>query len=978
MKTIDYFIKKISDEKDNISYFEMANKLFLSPLRYFIILSLLTICGKALPQPPDTQQTRIENLVDRYTESHMVWPLGKSYMHTDRTGYLPGDTVWFKAYCWSGNDGEPDTLSGVFHVELTGSDGRALEKKSCRLKQGQAHGEFVLPRSLESGDHYLRGWTRVSGDGTMVDPFYRRFTVRGADKGFYIGYDPVLVRGEGGGDSLEVRFRFYDLDPSGSLPSYYMHELGYRLKSGPGYLHTGQVKLSNTKEGVFRCSLSGLGDKDSTGVLEFMVKDERITYNRQFTIPLKDRLDLRFFPEGGDLVTGLGSRVAFKATGVDGHGKGVEGVVEDGDGKEIASFKSSHLGMGSFMLTPRPGTRYFARVAYQGSRYRFALPGTKEEGSIMEISLPGADSLLHVRILSRYAGDARRHVLLGCSKGQVRYAALVNPVGGLAVAKVPSGLFPEGLAVFTLMWDDFTPECERVVYIDHGQRIRLSVTPGSLTYGPRSRVSLDIKATDLSGSPVQCGLSLSVTDRGQSGDSLLQDIRAGKYLEGEVRGHIEDAGFYFEGDSCNHGALDMLLLTQGYRRFTGDTIKNNLNTINKIQKQLPEPERSFKVSGRLETQRKRLNGKKLDYRDLALMLARFGDEPYIGKGRPDSLGRFSMATPLGGGPFRVLLQVSTAKGKPFPGNIEVEEGVSPQLAGPPALPPYMPPLTVKQVQQQVQAARKIELPGTGIDMVRHIDLNEIVVTARRNNRDWSHDFKGEADKVADLDSLDPKGNKYKDLHDLLIKEFGARECMWIPGLRTVLFPVRCTDLTINLDYFYPIYVVNGIVYCNYGESGRIDLLGSLSIMKVSDIKKVMLIPPTSSLVASYAHPEIFKHMQQTIVYIETYSNNFYRGDPQGVKTFVMEGLASPREFYSPRYEGALKDSPVYDGRVTLFWAPEIVTDSLGRASVEFYTGDRPATLDIRVSGMGIVSGAPGEGRSAAEVKPTGQLLKKEQ
>jgi len=944
----------------------MANKLILSPSGYFIILALLTLCGKALPQPPDTQQTRIENLVDRYTDTHVVWPLGKSYLHTDRTGYLPSDTVWFKVYCWYGNDGEPDTLSGVFHAELTGSDGQALEKKSCRLKQGQGHGEFVLPRSLESGDYYLRGWTRVSGDGTMVDPFYRRFTVRGADKGFYIGYDPVLVRGEGGGDSLEVRFRFYDLDPSGSLPSYYMHELGYRLKSGPGYLHTGQVKLSNTKEGVFRCSLSGLGDKDSTGVLEFMVKDERITYNRQFTIPLKDRLDLRFFPEGGDLVTGLSSRVAFKATGVDGHGKEVKGIVEDGDGKEISSFKSSHLGMGSFMLTPLPGTRYFARVAYQGSRYRFALPEAKEEGSVMGISQPGADSLLHVRILSRYAGDARRHVLLGCSKGQVRYAALVNPVGGMAVAKVPSGLFPEGLAVFTLLWDDFTPECERVVYIDNGQRIRLSVTPGSLTYGPRSRVSLDIKATDLSGSPVQCGLSLSVTDRGQSGDNLLQDIRAGKYLEGEVRGYIEDAGFYFEGDSCNHGALDLLLLAQGYRRFTGDTTHNtNTNTKRDL------PERSFVVSGRVETQRKRLNGKKLDYRDLALMLARFGDEPYLGKGRPDSLGRFSMAVPLGGGPFRLFLQASTAKGKPFPGNIEVEEGVSPQLAGPPALPPYMPPLTVKQVQQQVQAARKVELPGTGIYMSHQIDLNEIVVTARRNNSDWSHDFKGEADKVADLDSLDPKGNRYKDLHDLLIKEFGAIEHQ-VAGERIAFFPVICKDLSINLDYCFPIYVVNGMVYCNGGEGGLIDLLGSMSIMKVCDIKKVMLIPPSSSLVSSYADPSYFKIMDQTIVYIETYSGNFYRGDPQGVKTFVMEGLASPREFYSPRYEGALKDSPLYDGRATLYWAPEVVTDSLGHASVEFYTGDRPATLDIMVRGMGIASGAPGEGHSTAEVKPEKQ------
>ncbi len=81
-----------------------------------------------------------------------------------------------------------------------------------------------------------------------------------------------------------------------------------------------------------------------------------------------------------------------------------------------------------------------------------------------------------------------------------------------------------------------------------------------------------------------------------------------------------------------------------------------------------------------------------------------------------------------------------------------------------------------------------------------------------------------------------------------------------------------------------------------------------------------------------------------MVVIESYSKNTYRGDSQGIKTFILEGLDTPREFYSPQYEGPLRKSPVYDGRVTLLWNPSVRTDTNGEAIVDFYTSDRQTTL----------------------------------
>lgn len=99
---------------------------------------------------------------------------------------------------------------------------------------------------------------------------------------------------------------------------------------------------------------------------------------------------------------------------------------------------------------------------------------------------------------------------------------------------------------------------------------------------------------------------------------------------------------------------------------------------------------------------------------------------------------------------------------------------------------------------------------------------------------------------------------------------------------------------------------------------------------------------------------------QSLVVIETYSNNSYRGYPSGIKTFLLEGLDAPRKFYSPRYEGPGKQSPVYDSRVTLHWEPSVKTDTGGQAQVEFFTSDRKTGLSIIVNGIESESGNPGQ------------------
>ena len=235
-------------------------------------------------------------------------------------------------------------------------------------------------------------------------------------------------------------------------------------------------------------------------------------------------------------------------------------------------------------------------------------------------------------------------------------------------------------------------------------------------------------------------------------------------------------------------------------------------------------------------------------------------------------------------------------------------------------------------------------------------MPEVTITTRDKN--YFLNFEKEALKIADLDSLDPDGDRFESIYDLLVREFDAQ---WyrIPGMKTIFLPCRA----FGISFYYPIYLVNGQTYFTAKkDSARFAaMLNNLSAMNVNEIKTLMVLPP-GRIANWYADPKVRfypDNISQSLVVIETYSKHTYRGDPQGILTFILEGLDTPRKFYSPRYEGPLKANPVYDGRATIYWEPSLKTDDHGEAKVEFFTTDRHTEFEVIVNGIELGTGNPG-------------------
>lgn len=115
--------------------------------------------------------------------------------------------------------------------------------------------------------------------------------------------------------------------------------------------------------------------------------------------------DVQFFPEGGDLVFGISSRIGFKATGINGLGLPVNGVVVDQHQQEVNHFQTMHAGMGNFILKPDQGKDYMAIITFSdGSTRNIPLPKPVDNGSVMAVYQPNPDSPLSWRTLSSSPG----------------------------------------------------------------------------------------------------------------------------------------------------------------------------------------------------------------------------------------------------------------------------------------------------------------------------------------------------------------------------------------------------------------------------------------------------------------------------------------------------------------------------------------------------------------------------------------------
>jgi len=291
------------------------------------------------------------------------------------------------------------------------------------------------------------------------------------------------------------------------------------------------------------------------------VRDPQISVVRKNRNNVPKDIKIDFFPEGGYLVSGLGNSVAFKAVDTSGYPMEVSGVLYGGT-DSLLSFNSTHLGMGKFEFVPEKGKIYFTKL--NGLSEEYVLPGALDSGVILKKTRP--DNTF-TAIKSKDL-NLDKVIIVGQMRGQVFTAYSGGFKNDSLVFRIPSNKFPVGLAEITLLTEDGTPLAERLVFVNQDKNLDLQVSISKDTSKIKEKVILDILAKDSEGSPAVAHLGLSVYDVFYEHKYAKPNILSYNHLSAQIKGTIVNPEYYF--DTLNEDrkeALDLLLMTQGWRRY---------------------------------------------------------------------------------------------------------------------------------------------------------------------------------------------------------------------------------------------------------------------------------------------------------------------------------------------------------------------------------------------------------------------------
>ncbi|MGN0234051.1 MAG: hypothetical protein ACI4B5_06500 [Bacteroidaceae bacterium] len=424
-------------------------------------------------------------------------------VHMDNTCYFLGDTIWYKAYVVREGKMIPSDISGVLYAELFNQDGYLVERQTLRLQEGQAHGSFCIPDTAYAGYYELRAYTRWQLNWGVNEYPHPKATNR-----WFLNKDMA-----------REFYRNYDKLYSRVFPVYDKPE------------EAGKYSQVMTLRPLRRY---------------YKLKKEQPT------------AEVTFFPEGGNWVSGVEQRVAFEALSE--KGESLEGrlIITDSHNQIVGTFNTEHRGRGLLNISTQPGEQYHAEFHWgENLSCKVDLPKQVSEG----MSIFVKEELHGLEVRASRAG--LQGIPLGMTvlqNGAVRYQCQLDK----DIVTIPRACLDAGIAQVTIydrtgrMWADRLVFCCQ----DKVETCNVDVSGMSTMLNPYEQISLKVKAA--AGSRV----SVAVRDRTHSGTtydngSLLTDV----LLSSQIKGFVEDPGYYFEAsDSLHRRHLDLLLMVQGWRR----------------------------------------------------------------------------------------------------------------------------------------------------------------------------------------------------------------------------------------------------------------------------------------------------------------------------------------------------------------------------------------------------------------------------
>ncbi|HET9826097.1 MAG TPA: hypothetical protein VFP87_12235 [Chitinophagaceae bacterium] len=628
--------------------------------------------------------------------------------------------------------------------------------------------------------------------------------------------------------------------------------------------------------------------------------------------------DIQFFPEGGNMVQGIQSTVAFKIIDRFGKGADAKGVIVNNNGDIVAQFHPLKFGIGHFSFKPIAGVNYKAVITLGDTTITTEMPTALDRGYVLTIE-PVDGSKVQFSVATNV--PSARQVYLFISKRRARDVPYtINLSDGNGEFVIDKNDFGEGVSRITLFDAQGVPQCERLFFKQPRQKLVIMPAVDQQEVSSRKKVSIAVNSTDELKKPTIAGMSVSIYRVDSLQQNQDENIDNYFWLTSELKGNIESPGYYFSDTSAEvDEATNNLMLTHGWRRFVGqnanDTLKGGYQFVPEYRGHIIYAKVTNATSG-------------LPTPDVVAYLSVPGSRIQLYSAKSDSLGNVRFYTRDFYGPNEIVLQARASGDTTY--RLQIVSPFSEKFSSE-NLPLLNLPQNIKGILADYNVSTQVQNNYSG-ENLKHFFAPMIDTTA----------FFGKPDAQYLLDNY----TRFSTMEEVL-REY-VYEVLVRRQKENFRFIVTDGENRIFLDD--PLTLFNGVPVFDPNKIIRYD---PLNVKKIEVVKRKYFYGPSVfngivNFVTYYPDPSMVSDLSPVVM--------------------EYEGLQYQREFYSPVYDTPEQiSSRLPDFRNVLYWSPDIQTDGQGKTEINFFTSDLKGRYIAVLQGLS-ADGRVGEKSISFEVK----------
>lgn len=854
-------------------------------------------------------------------------PQEKVYLHFDNTGYFKGETLWMKAYVTrSASNGHglnryiPTDISRVLYVELLNPSGQIVERRKLKIENGEAEGDILLDSLYGNGFYEVRAFTR----------YMRNF----GEGGYFSRVLPIYDKPRQEGDYSEP----------------YMDD------------ETSLKRQPDQRQPEARAGSAGAEESQAA---EVVVKG-------------KGKSEIHFYPEGGDLVQGLSSRVAY--------------IISDGESKE----------RGIVEVTPTGADIPFNYTDAKGRQRTVSFPAAKAEGVALRMDMLEDELLTATMQTSQLMqGQLLAYVIL--HNGMIVQCDTFTAVSKY-ILELERAAMPAGVNQLTIFDTKGQIQAERLFFIcpTTAEADSITVTPKQgMELKPCGLVSLTLHTQP------NARLSFSAMDPATLTNGKEGNINTWMLLSSDVKGYIDQPEYYFEADDRAHReAADLLMLTQGWRRYDWRLIEG----VQPFQQPIQPIEDKLYIFGQLSPSLSKWKKKNpVDYVDLTAFLYNAGGAHLKGETTTDSLGNYAFELPDINGEWNLQIQTriddklktyTVGIDRHFSPEARTLEAEETQLINPNEANLFRKPKKATNTEAAANGDSDDEEYVKNGQYAMQIGNQSFItktVKIKAKRRYWT-DYSGgwynestaqrhaafyydcdlASDTYADLGETQPTVYAWLEENNSL---FQGGDLMMDYSDHFIAANTNTSEIItddtlpgeFNIHRDGPnyngrpiVWVLNnkyagatGVAFARY--RGEAETYAYLELPGMSQVRitnndemptfldevKSIYISEDPNVMSTYLMQSTIQGHNPVTIFVYTHAT-YSTASNKGLRKTHFQGFNAPTVFETEDYSIL---PPMDDFRRTLWWQPSIQADSNGEATIEFYNNSSANELFLSIEGM---------------------------